>query len=81
VRPHRQPKVSGITFNPTAAWTLYGNVVVGSFVSNNQSLLEYDVGVKWSFGNNADVTFLRRDLAINGVGQIDPYRAEVDYQF
>jgi S-layer homology domain len=72
---------ANITFNPTAAWTLYGSVVAGSFVSNNQSLLEYEVGVKWSFANNADVTFLRRDLAINGVGQIDLYRAEVDYQF
>lgn len=72
---------ANITFNPTAVWTLYGNVVAGSFVSNGQSLLEYEIGVKWGFANNADVTFLRRDLAINGVGQIDLYRAEVDYQF
>ncbi|HTD47660.1 MAG TPA: S-layer homology domain-containing protein [bacterium] len=76
-----QAFTANVTFNPTAQWTLYGTLISGSFISNGQSVSEYEAGAKWGFANNADVTFLYRNATINSVSQFQLYRAEVDYQF
>ncbi len=70
-----------LTFNPAARWTVYGTYAGGNFISNSQPFTQYEAGAKWAFANNADITFLVRDLRINNVEQLLLYRAEVDYQF
>jgi hypothetical protein len=70
-----------LSFTPVARWTVYGTFFGGNNISNGQSLTEYEAGVKWTFANNADITFLARDLRINSVEQLLLYRAELDYQF
>ncbi len=70
-----------LSFNPVARWTIYGTYAGGNFISNGQNLTAYEAGAKYGFANNADITFLVRDLRINSVEQLLLYRAELDYQF
>ena len=71
----------------TAAWTpidkctLYLNWIGGNSVSNAQGFSEVEGGVIFNFATQATITFLYRDLQMNGVDQENLYRAEINYSF
>jgi S-layer homology domain len=70
-----------LSFSPIPRWTVYGIYIPGSFQSNGQSFLEYEVGIRYQFAPNATVVFKYRDLSIASVEQQNVYRAQLDYNF
>jgi hypothetical protein len=80
--------VQGVTFttsfNPKqddTDWTIYGTFFAGNYISNAQSVTEYEAGVVYQFAPQAQVIFAVRDLSIAGIEQFLLYRTDVNYQF
>ena len=70
-----------LSFNPVPQWTIYGNLVTGSNVSNGQAVSEHEAGVRYELAPATEITLLLRNLIINGVQQLELYRAELNYAF
>ncbi len=78
---NQQGVTAQLMFNATDKWTLYGTYFAGNNISNSQSLTEWEAGAAYTFGANAKITFLVRDLRIASVEQFLLYRSQLDYQF
>jgi hypothetical protein len=70
-----------LTITPIARWTIYGIGFFGNSISNTQYLTEWEVGIVYQFASDASVVFKYRDLQMGGVGQMNLYRAQIDYEF
>jgi hypothetical protein len=74
-------------FTATLAWVInptfsvYLNWLTGNTVSNSQTFQEWESGVVINLAPNSKITFLYRDLAMNGTDQQNLYRAQFDYNF
>jgi hypothetical protein len=74
-------------FTVTAAWvinptfTVFGNYLTGNSVNNSQPFLEWNAGVAINLAPNSRLTVQYRDIVINGIDQLNFYRAQFDYRF
>jgi hypothetical protein len=74
-------------FLVTAAWvinptfTVAGGYLTGNHVNNSQTFQEWDASVSVNLAPNSRVTFRYADLVINGIDQLNLYRAQFDYRF
>ena len=79
------PGTPGVTasmsFSPVDKWTVYATYFGGSSVSNGQPLSEGEIGLQYAFAQNAQFWILARSLNIDGVQQVELYRAQIDYFF
>ena len=69
------------SIQPWQGWTIFVQWLTGNTVSNSQSITSYVGGVSYAFSPGAKITLKYRDLSLNGVDQINVYRAQVDYGF
>jgi hypothetical protein len=69
------------SIQPWEGWTIYLHWLTGNNVSNSQTITEYAGGVSYRFAPGAKITLKYRDLSMNGVEQLNVYRAQVDYGF
>lgn len=78
---------NGQGFTASAAWVINPTFTVavtyltGNTVSNSQGLTEWDASVAINFAPNSRLTFRYRDLTMNGVDQLNVYRAQFDFRF
>jgi len=70
-----------MSFNPTQKLTVYATYFGGQSQSNGQALVEGEIGFQYAFSTQAQIWFLYRSLSINGVNQLELYRAQIDYYF
>jgi hypothetical protein len=74
-------------FLGTVSWainplfTVSGGYLTGNNVSNSQPFSEWDAAVSVNVAPNARLTFRYADLSMNGVDQLNLYRAQFDYRF
>ena len=70
-----------MSFSPVDKRTVYATYFGGSSVSNGQPLSEGEIGLQYAFVQNAQFWILARSLSIDGVQQVELYRAQIDYFF
>jgi hypothetical protein len=74
-------------FTGTVAWsinptfTVFANYFTGNSVNNSQPETELDTGIAITIAPRTRVTLRYRDVTVNGIDQLNFYRAQFDYSW